>query len=64
MSDKVRLSFREYMRLQIQEITTGFNRWVTGINLDKDPTDEECAKHYARNKGMEDFNKRHEIRTD
>lgn len=48
----------------MQEMTTGFNRWVTGINLDKDPTDEECAKHYAKNNGMEDFSRRHEIHVD
>jgi hypothetical protein len=47
-------------RSQVEEATTGFNRWVTGVELRCDPTDEQCLTHWAEHKGFDDWRSRHD----
>lgn len=48
----------EYMTAQIKEMLGEFNRWITGVKVGHLPSDEECAYHYIRDGGAEDFSKR------
>jgi len=54
-------SFREYMKLQLEEMFSDFNRWVTGERFKHPPTDEEIVKNYLEKGGPEHFAETHAI---
>ena len=43
------------LNAQLLQATTGFNRWVTGVAVGHDPTNDECLKHYDEHKGSKQF---------
>ena len=47
--------FKEYIEAEIKEILSPFNRWITGIKVDHQPSDEECAYYYIRDGGADNF---------
>jgi hypothetical protein len=52
------LSQSRFESVRWQEITVGFNRWVTGVAIRDNPSDLQCVKHWLDNRGEEDFAKR------
>jgi hypothetical protein len=55
MAERVVLSFREYLRLQINLALGPENRWYAGEKIGHSPTDEEAIKHFAEAGGSENF---------
>lgn len=49
------LPLRTYLALELGEALGPFNRWVTGVTLNRPPTDEECLWHYIEHGGPEHF---------
>lgn len=41
-----KLTFEEYLSLQISEMLSSLNRWGAGLRFGHDPTEEELARHY------------------
>lgn len=56
-SEKHAQRLRENLE-QIAEATTGFNRWVTGVELGCDPDNAACIWHYNAHGGPEHFRAR------
>ena len=55
------MTLKEWNRLQIEEINSPFNRWVTGEECHREPTLHECALHYTNNGGPKAFAKAHRL---
>jgi hypothetical protein len=54
-------SFKEYMKSQLDEIFSDFNKWVTGERVKHPPTNEEIIKNYLENGGPEHFAETHGV---
>ncbi len=54
-------SFKEYMKLQLDEIFSDFNKWVKGERFKHPPTNEEVIENYLENGGPEHFAETHGI---
>ncbi len=52
-------SLKEYLELQLREILSDFNRWVTGEKVRHSPTEDELATNYLENGGPERFAETH-----
>ncbi len=57
-------SFKEYMKAQLDEIFSPFNKWVTGEKVNHPPSEKELAKNYVDNGGPERFAETHTIAGD
>ncbi len=52
-------SLREYNLVQMGEMLGHYNRWLTGVDLGRCPTDSECRQHFVSKKGSDDFARRY-----
>lgn len=58
MSDKLDYGprgFCAYMQAQVQEMNSGFNRWVTGEKVNHDPSELELYSNYVSSGGAARF---------
>jgi len=61
MSAKIGVkTLKRWNELQMEEVLSSKNRWLTGINVGHKPDFDELWWHYVQNGGSEDFAKTHE----
>lgn len=52
---KEKLTLRQYVEKQMEEIKSPFNRWVTGEKVGHDPSHNELAENYIQSGGAQRF---------
>ena len=55
MSNKTVLTFKEYLRQQMEQILSPDNKWFAGEKLNRTPTVDEAAEHFVAHGGAENF---------
>ena len=55
MAEKIVLSQREYLRLQVKFALEPENRWYAGEKIGHSPTDEEAMRYFIEGGGSKDF---------
>jgi hypothetical protein len=55
MAEKIVLSFREYLQLQVRLALEPENRWYAGEKIGHSPTDEEAIRYFTEAGGSRDF---------
>lgn len=55
------LPHKQDMQEMIGEMFSDFNRWVTGVEVGHNPSRNECAEHYIRCGGRDNFRSRHPV---
>lgn len=58
---KEKATLRQYVEKQMAEITSPFNKWVTGEKVGHDPTHNELAENYIESGAAARFAERYEI---
>lgn len=61
--NKIIVSFKEYLELQIQEILGPDNMYFTGLNIGHPPSNKEAAQNYVDCGGATIFAKKHAIKS-
>ncbi|MCU0679445.1 MAG: hypothetical protein MUC28_03320 [Planctomycetes bacterium] len=52
---RIVLSRAEYIAKQKEAAQSGYNRWLAGEKMHKDPSPEEAMKHFIESGGAADF---------
>ncbi len=58
----IEVNLREYLRLQTDiAIHDPFNRWVTGVELGREPTNTDCIMHFILCGGAAHFAQQYRV---
>lgn len=58
------ITFKEYLQLEVQEILGDDNRWWTGENLKRPPTNLDCQNNYLCHEADKLFRKKYRYRVE